>query len=474
MGIKIHKRKTTLRRELFKYLVALGLSFVLVIGLYLALTTFAISAGWVFPANYNEQLIKQGEPIIREAPVVHEDMLPLGSKYVVLDKQSHAVLYGNMDDAEVKLASQLVNGRSPAYYGQTVYTLIERPNDYCVLQSDLRPQFSSPYLRSHLPNYEWTGNVLLGLSIVIISFLVTTIFARRFQNSLKTLTRITRHIQNQNLDFAEKKSGIKEFDDVAQALTEMKDALQQSLETQWKMEQTKQEQIAALAHDIKIPVTIIRGNAELLSLSEQNHEQDMYTRYILNASDKIDQHVRMLIMMSRTGSSLTLHKENVAIQEWLKELLSDTRAYAGCKHIAIEQQGQCTDMVVPLDKQLFHRALMNIIANALDHTPEGASMHIDVHCDRHGLTLVITDSGPGFTPEALEKATELFYRGDKGRNADGHYGMGLTFADYVIKLHHGSLQLQNDLKGGGGQVTIRVPVATEEAQSTSNMANGNV
>ncbi|WP_017813965.1 HAMP domain-containing sensor histidine kinase [Paenibacillus shenyangensis] len=461
MAITIHKRKTTLRRELFKYLISLGVSCLIIFGLYLATTSLAIKAGWVLPANYNEQLIKQGKHVIQVAAWINEDMLPSGSKYVVLSKQDRAPLYGNMDDTEIKLASQIVNGQSPAYYGQKVYTLIERKNDYCILQSDLRPQFSSPYLRAHLPNYELTGIILLIVTIIVVSFAITTIFANRFRNSLKALTRITHHIQNQDLDFTEKKSGIQEFDDVAQSLIEMRDALKQSLENQWKTEKTKQEQIAALAHDIKIPVTIIKGNAELLSLSEQDEKQQMYTNYILGAGEKIEQHVRMLILMSKTESRLTLSKEEVPLSEWIEEVLSNTRAYAGCKDISIQQQIECSEASVYLDPQLLHRALMNIIANALDHTPEGASMELEIHCKCQQLSIIITDRGPGFTAEALEKATELFYRGDKSRTTSGHYGMGLTFAEYVIKLHRGTLQLQNDLITGGGRVTVSLPVVAK-------------
>ncbi|WP_046213826.1 sensor histidine kinase [Paenibacillus wulumuqiensis] len=463
MAITRQKRKTTLRRELFKYLTSLGSSVIIIFALYMLLTSMAIQAGWVLPANYSEQMIRQERDRLQTADSISADMLPIGSKYVVLDKKSRAPLYGNMDDAEIRLAVQLVSGQSSAYYRQKVYTLIERENDDCVLQSDLRAQFRSPYLRTHFPNYELTGNVLLVVAILLVCFIITTIFANRLRSSLGALTRITHHIQNQNLDFTEKPLGIKEFDDVAHSLIDMREALKQSLETQWKTEKTKQEQIAALAHDIKIPVTIIKGNAELLSLSEQDEEQQMYTRYILSAGDKIEQHMRMLIMMSRAENMLTLNKKAVSLEEWIGELLDDTEAYAGSRDIRVQQQIDCSKVAVYLDPQLLHRALMNIIANALDHTPDGTGMDLTIHYTGQQLTFTITDSGPGFTREALEKATELFYRGDKSRTTSGHYGMGLTFADYVIKLHQGTLQLQNDLTTKGGRVIVSLPVDSTNA-----------
>ncbi|EFV69750.1 hypothetical protein HMPREF1012_04186 [Bacillus sp. BT1B_CT2] len=109
------------------------------------------------------------------------------------------------------------------------------------------------------------------------------------------------------------------------------------------------------------------------------------------------------------------------------------------------------------DKQLLHRALMNIMTNAADHTPEGGRIDFEAVCTADQLIFTITDSGKGFSQDGLQKAAELFYMEDKARTSNGHYGMGLTFALRVVKLHQGDLAIKNS-EAGGGQVQVTIPL----------------
>lgn len=97
----------------------------------------------------------------------------------------------------------------------------------------------------------------------------------------------------------------------------------------------KKEQIGALAHDIKIPITIIKGNAELLSLSMQNEEQAEYTKYILGAGNQIEQYIYQLIHLSKTEDALTIHLEKASVDELTETLVKDISAYKGNKNINI-------------------------------------------------------------------------------------------------------------------------------------------
>ncbi len=463
MGIKRKQnyRKTTMRRELFKYISVLGISCIVMIVLYLIFTWAAMLIGFILPANYNEQYINQIAPKVKSASVVTEAVIPPGSAYIVLDKKNENKWYGNMEEKDIAIARKVVAGNVPTYYGQKVYSVIEREQDYCVIQSYLRPQFSSPVLKKYLPDFEWTSIVILIGLIITASFIITTIFAKQFSKNLNILSKMTNSIKNQDLDFEQQHSTIQEFDDVMVSLIEMRDALKNSLETQWKLEHTKKEQIAALAHDIKIPVTIIKGNAELLSLSDQSEEQYLYTKYILNAGDKIEQHIRLLIMMSKTEEALTVQKNNVSLSALVYNLIEDTKAYSKYKSVEIVYKTEHQDDIdIYIDPSLLHRALMNILTNAVDYTPEQGKIMLDMAYQNQRIFFTITDQGNGFSSEALEKGVQLFYRGDKSRNSDGHYGMGLTFAEYVIKLHNGTLLLQNDPVTGSGQVKVELNVSS--------------
>jgi len=273
----------------------------------------------------------------------------------------------------------------------------------------------------------------------------------------ETLNVITRYIKEQNLQFTPEFTHIKEFDDVIDSLIEMRDALRSSLEAQWRLEKNKKEQIGALAHDIKIPITIIKGNAELLSLSIQNEEQAEYTKYILGAGNQIEQYISQLIYLSKTEESLTIHLEKAFIDKLTETLQKDISAYKGNKKITISFKKENLKKEAEIDWQLLHRALLNILTNAVDYTPEDGTVSVHAECDSDTLYFFVKDTGNGFSESGLKKATELFYMDDKARQSKGHYGMGLTFAKNAVNLHNGELTLGNTIEGGG-EVRVKIPL----------------
>lgn len=103
------------------------------------------------------------------------------------------------------------------------------------------------------------------------------------------------------------------------------------------------------------------------------------------------------------------------------------------------------------------RAIMNVISNALDHSPPQGTIYVTVQKTDCFLHISITDEGGGFTPEALHHAQEQFFMGDKSRTSNMHFGMGLYITSSIIKQHGGQLVLSNSKKTGGAQVTIKIP-----------------
>ena len=141
-----------------------------------------------------------------------------------------------------------------------------------IVRYQMVAKFSDPFLREIFTNAEF-----LILFIALLLFLTEAVltarnFGRYLKRRLDTLTEIAAKVGQEDLDFEREYSDIREVDDVLGALFKMKEALQRSLEEQWESRRQKQEQIAALAHDIKTPLTIIRGNAELMQETESMEE----------------------------------------------------------------------------------------------------------------------------------------------------------------------------------------------------------
>ncbi|OOC61433.1 sensor histidine kinase [Paenibacillus ihbetae] len=449
-------RQSSLRRELLHYVILLSVCLIAMVLLGVLLNRLAINAGLVVHANYDERRVLDAEPGIQNASTFSPELIPEDIPYAVVDKDTLRVVEGTLDPSREAAAVRAIQNRS-SYQGQAVYRVVEREQEYVVLHYKVRSRFTLPWLRAHFPDYEVTTLIIGIISIISIVLAVTTIFARRLQRQFDRIQKLTVRIRNRDLSMEEERSPIKEFDDVLASLQEMAKALEESLQAQWRTETRKREQISALAHDIKIPVTIIKGNAELLSLDDQSEEHAGYTEYILNATSRIEEYVSLLIHISKTEQDMAIALKPTSLRDFAAELIQDVSGYVGQRRLEIVLDQEETVTLEPaFDRELLLRAIMNILTNAADHTPDGGEIRLAVSASNRIVSFRVTDSGPGFTREGLEQATQLFYMGDKSRSAKGHYGIGLTFAHNVARLHQGSLRLANRPQGGA-EVTLEIP-----------------
>ncbi len=130
----------------------------------------------------------------------------------------------------------------------------------------------------------------------------------------------TERIAEQNLDFEVGHSKIKEFEDVLNSFSDMKNNLKSSLEKQWSEEQLKREQIAALAHGLKTPLTVIQGNIDLINEIELDGEQRLYVGYITESSGQMGVYIRTLIDISRTVARYQLNLEEIDIAGYMEQI----------------------------------------------------------------------------------------------------------------------------------------------------------
>ena len=243
------------------------------------------------------------------------------------------------------------------------------------------------------------------------------------KKQLNPLLEATQEISQQNLDFEVGQSEIAEFQEILTSFSDMKDNLKASYEKEWATEQAKRDQVAALAHDLKTPLTIIQGNVDLLGETPLDEEQDLYASYIATASEQIRSYVDTLMDIARTSDSYPLCLE-----------------------------------IFSADKALLERALLNVIHNALDFSPPDQIIRIMARTNVKHLEIIVKDRGPGFSPEALKHAKEQFFTGDKSRTSDSHYGMGLFITQTLIQKHGGRVSLKNADDGPGAEVLFRIPL----------------
>ena len=268
---------------------------------------------------------------------------------------------------------------------------------------------------------------------------------------------MTEKIQKQELDFEVRKSDIKEIDTVLKSMDKMRGALKESLEQQWQQEQVRKEQISSLAHDLKTPLTIIRGNADLLCDTSLTEEQKDCVGYIESGSAQMQDYVQTLIEVTKLQNVFRLQKEAVALDSFVQEVKEQFRGLAVVKQIELVWTCTWERQEIVIDTVLFLRALMNVFANAVAYTREGGRILVHVYEKEGAIIFKITDTGKGFSQEALKHATEQFYMEDDSRGSREHHGIGLYAADSIVRQHGGELVLRNSEETGGAEVCLKIP-----------------
>lgn len=453
MGVK---KKPTLKILFCQFAISLIVMLVAAIIVPSGLEGLAVNAGLATRANLSELQVKEIIPTLTIAPDITKVVIPQGCGYLILDKNFNE-LYSNMDDDEKEIALLYAKGEYIEYATGRQFALVVRENEFCVLRYYIGSQFTVSWLPDYFPSPDTLAFILMAVNSLLVIIILTARFAKNLRTQLTPLFEATAEVSKQNLDFEVGHAKIKEFEDVLASFSDMKDNLKISLERQWKTEQTQKEQIATLAHDLKTPLTVIQGNADLLTETNLDDEQRLYAGYITESSEQIGIYIKALIDISRTVAGYQLHFEKFNVADFMGQIEAQASSLCLIKGICLQLETGVDLGTLKADKLLLERAIMNVISNALDYSPPQGTIYVTVQKTDCFLHISITDEGGGFTPEALHHAQEQFFMGDKSRTSNMHFGMGLYITSSIIKQHGGQLVLSNSKKTGGAQVIIKIP-----------------
>lgn len=455
----IKKREHSLRTLLLSYVVSLTVLSAISSLLILSLFSLSYRFGVVIPANQVESDLSALRSDIETSKVFNPNVLPDGTRYVFLTrdfKLKKSNMPVNLQE-ESLLNYQFKNAHGGKYgYFQS----FERSDGIVIVNYQLSPRYRNAWMNQYFPNADlmMIGSVMV--SVLLIFVVLTFFYANKLRQQLRPILRATEKIAEQDLDFQTSQSTIKEFNQVLSGLDHMRAALRESLMKNWRAEQDKQNQISALTHDLKTPLTVARGNAELLAMTPLNAEQMDLLKHFQKGITQVDAYVKELSELNKTSLTKTLTLEDISVREFVEDIYDQTLSLAQTKQInvAFDKKDIKKEIIGHWDRSLLNRAFMNIVSNAVEHTPSGSQLLLTARLEEDEFTFICLDSGPGFSLESLAKATQLFYQEDKSRQSRNHSGLGLTIANDIVRLHHGSLSLSNDDNTGGAKVTIILPL----------------
>jgi two-component system sensor histidine kinase CreC len=214
-----------------------------------------------------------------------------------------------------------------------------------------------------------------------------------------------------------------------------------------------EQYVQSLTHEIKSPLSAIRGAAELLEEKMQPDQRERFLSNIRNEASRIQQIVDRLLELSELENLKILQKvENISLLSLVKSVLESKQTMLSKKNLKMVLQIP-DDIQVKGDSFLLHQAIGNLIQNAIDFSPDHSQIELSGESDGNMIKLNVDDHGPGIPDYAKEKILDRFFslrRPDTGKKSTG---LGLNFVKEVAILHNGEVKLE-DLAGKGARGSL--------------------
>lgn len=206
--------------------------------------------------------------------------------------------------------------------------------------------------------------------------------------------------------------------------------------------------VQTLTHEIKSPLSGIKGAAELLEEDMAQNQRMSFLNNIQNETLRIEKLVdRMLALSSLEGMNTLTRKEKIRVNELMNKVTGELKSLIENKNIRIIQTFE-NDISIIGDPFLIKKAISNLFKNALDFSPTNGRVKISASFDGKVLVFSVEDQGPGIADFAKKKIFDKFFsmrRPDTGQKSTG---LGLNFVKEIAELHHGSIEIENAMPTG--------------------------
>jgi heavy metal sensor kinase len=353
--------------------------------------------------------------------------------------------------------------RNQVFQGQTVYETLLRPQSSPVrrisfpitsegrIEYILQTQVSLDLVNETL---KWLiitlGAVTIG--IFICAWVGSNWIARMALSPVETLGQTAANVSAQSLDtrvFLD--APYHEFQQLAQSFNNMFERLQRAFESQRRF-------VGDAAHELKTPLTAMKGNMEVGLQRERSTEE--YRDLLSTSLGQVERLVRLvkslLTLTQFSGEHLPIDLKPVLMEPLMKELVSELSILAEDKGCLFTSHIQEVPKVLGDAGQL-KQLVINLLDNAIRHTPQGGSVTVTLQSSADKVRLTVEDTGSGIATEHLPHIFERFYRADPARDREsGGTGLGLAIAKEIALAHNGIINVQSEV-GKGSVFTVCLP-----------------
>lgn len=386
----------------------------------------------------------------------------VGARVTYVDQDGQALGESQEDAADLgTLAPEVMSARKGETGRATRYSEIEKQKVRYIAV----PGPDSSVIRLGLPigqvteaTEEIRSRILMGALVsFILAMILAVIVARALTNRLRKATAMAQRLGRGEWDIQGPSNPTDEVGVLSQTIASAAAELKLS-------DQQRRELLSNLAHEIRTPVTSIRGYAETLAKGGADEEtQREFLQTIHRNSLRIGHLVEDLLELEALegGTGRRLDSESVRLADVVKLAISTLRVRIESSSATIHDEVD-HKAFARADAEAIERILLNLLGNALSYGGEGVTIDISAKLEAELVTLTVRDDGPGVATETAHRLFERFYRGEIGRGRDkGGSGLGLAIARQLAQSMGGSLYVvRPPVAGSGLTIALELPRAS--------------
>lgn len=225
---------------------------------------------------------------------------------------------------------------------------------------------------------------------------------------------------------------------------------QQHAKLEIERERLRSDLLRSVSHDIRTPLTGMLGSVGTLiggyDVLDDATRKDLLTD-VYNETEWLSALVENVLSLTRLESQqVKLHRQPEAVEEIVASALSRVKRRMGSRTIATSLPNAL--LMVPMDATLIEQVLVNLLDNAIQHTPESTAIHVSVYAEKVTVVFEVRDQGTGLTPEALRSVFNRFYSQKIAKENRNGIGIGLSICKSIIEAHGGAISAENAAAGG--------------------------
>lgn len=365
----------------------------------------------------------------------------------------------NIEQNKMVVSENVINcfkgKNSTVYYEEEnyiEYTMALNEEDSTIIDGVMIVSFSTNDIRQSIDIINNASLILiLVLTVVILCYSIFT--ASKMVRPFNKIENIIEMISDGHFEQKLSIGGYTETEQISEAFNQMVGKIN-------KLEESRQEFVSNVSHELKTPITSIKVLADSLIMQDEV-APELYKEFLTDIVEEIDRQSKIindlltLVKMDKTASDLNI--EQININELVELILKRLRPIAAKRNIELVLES-FRPIIAEIDEMKLTLAISNLVENAIKYNVLDGWVHITLNADHKYFYIKVADSGIGIPEEEHEQVFERFYRIDKTRSRDtGGTGLGLSITKNIILMHRGAIKVYSK-EGEGTTFTVRIPL----------------